>query len=57
MIFKRFLRKGGCSAWFCTLGIIMVVKALLARNPSPSDDEFRDARRVHLFRCTGYDSK
>jgi CO/xanthine dehydrogenase Mo-binding subunit/aerobic-type carbon monoxide dehydrogenase small subunit (CoxS/CutS family) len=39
---------------YCTPGMIMTAKALLADNPKPTDDEIRQAIRGNLCRCTGY---
>ena len=45
---------GGAQCGFCTPGFLMTVKALLARNPEPSDDDVRHALSGNLCRCTGY---
>jgi carbon-monoxide dehydrogenase small subunit len=39
---------------FCTPGFIMSTRALLDRNPSPSDLEIEEALVGNLCRCTGY---
>jgi len=39
---------------YCTPGMIMSAKALLDKNPEPSDDEVKQALRGNLCRCTGY---
>ncbi len=39
---------------YCTPGMIMTAKALLARNPKPTEEEVRQAIRGNLCRCTGY---
>jgi putative selenate reductase molybdopterin-binding subunit len=39
---------------YCTPGMIMTAKALLADNPKPTDDEIRQAIRGNICRCTGY---
>src|SRR5215813_7756629 len=39
---------------YCTPGMIMTAKALLAKNPHPSETEIRDGIRGNLCRCTGY---
>jgi aerobic carbon-monoxide dehydrogenase small subunit len=39
---------------FCTPGMIMAAADLLARNPSPSEEEIRHGLEGNLCRCTGY---
>jgi aerobic-type carbon monoxide dehydrogenase small subunit (CoxS/CutS family) len=39
---------------YCTPGILMTAKALLAENPAPEDAEIRAALAGNLCRCTGY---
>ena len=39
---------------FCTPGMILTATELLAANPSPSEDEIRDALSGNLCMCTGY---
>ena len=39
---------------YCTPGMIMTAKAFLATNPTPTEDEVRQAIRGNLCRCTGY---
>ena len=41
---------------FCTPGFLMLATALLRDNPSPTDDEIRDAMASNICRCTGYQS-
>lgn len=45
---------GATQCGFCTPGIILSARALLDRNPSPSEWEIKDALRGNLCRCTGY---
>lgn len=45
---------GGAQCGFCTPGFMMTVKALLAENPDPSEDDVRNALSSNLCRCTGY---
>lgn len=45
---------GGSQCGFCTPGFMMTVKALLANNPDPGEDEIRTALSSNLCRCTGY---
>jgi carbon-monoxide dehydrogenase small subunit len=44
----------GLQCGFCTPGFIVSVTAFLRDNPSPDDDEIRDALSGNLCRCTGY---
>jgi putative selenate reductase molybdopterin-binding subunit len=39
---------------YCTPGMVMTAKALLAENPRPGEEEIRQAIRGNLCRCTGY---
>ena len=50
-----FLEHGGVQCGFCTPGMLVSATALLADNPSPSEDEVRIALSGNLCRCTGYD--
>ena len=45
---------GGAQCGFCTPGFMMTVKALLAANSDPTEDEIREALNSNLCRCTGY---
>lgn len=51
---RNLLEAGGVQCGFCTPGMIMSATALLARNPSPSDEEIRIGLSGNLCRCTGY---
>lgn len=44
----------GLQCGFCTPGMIMASCALLAGNPSPSEEEIRHGLKGNLCRCTGY---
>jgi carbon-monoxide dehydrogenase small subunit len=44
----------GLQCGFCTPGFVVTVTAFLAENPTPDDDEIRDALSGNLCRCTGY---
>ncbi len=46
--------RGGIQCGFCTPGIVIAAKALLDRNPHPTDEEIREAISGNLCRCTGY---
>jgi carbon-monoxide dehydrogenase small subunit len=49
-----FKEEHGLQCGFCTPGMMLTAKALLERNPLPSDDEVRWAISGNLCRCTGY---
>lgn len=49
-----FMRHGASQCGFCTPGILMMAKKLLAENPMPSDDEIRFGLSGNICRCTGY---
>jgi aerobic-type carbon monoxide dehydrogenase small subunit (CoxS/CutS family) len=51
---RAFAEMGGVQCGFCTPGMILAAKGLLARNPSPSEEEIRLALSGNLCRCTGY---
>ena len=51
---KAFVTHAGMQCGFCTPGMIMSAKALLDRNPSPSDEEIREGIAGNFCRCTGY---
>ena len=50
-----FLEAGAVQCGFCTPGLIVATHDLLARHPSPSDPEIREALAGNLCRCTGYE--
>jgi aerobic-type carbon monoxide dehydrogenase small subunit (CoxS/CutS family) len=49
-----FADLGAAQCGYCTPGILMVAKALLAENPNPTEGEVRAALAGNLCRCTGY---
>ena len=51
---KAFAHEGAIQCGFCTPGMVMAAKALLDKNPAPSEAEIRRAFRNNLCRCTGY---
>ncbi|MBV8296534.1 MAG: (2Fe-2S)-binding protein [Acidimicrobiia bacterium] len=51
---RAFIDHGGFQCGFCTPGQIMSAKALLDRNPSPSEADIREWMMGNLCRCTGY---
>lgn len=51
---EAFIENFGVQCGFCTPGTILSVKALLGKNPDPSDQEVKEAIQGNLCRCTGY---
>ena len=51
---EAFATHGASQCGFCTPGMILAAKSLLAANPSPSAHDVREALAGNLCRCTGY---
>ncbi|WP_214370217.1 (2Fe-2S)-binding protein [Pseudonocardia sp. H11422] len=51
---QAFHAKHGLQCGFCTPGMVLTCKALLDRNPTPSEREIRDFLSGNICRCTGY---
>jgi len=51
---EAFLDNGAIQCGFCTPGMLMSTKALLDKNPNPTEDEIKTALEGNLCRCTGY---
>jgi len=51
---ESFVEHAGMQCGFCTPGMIMSAKALLDKNPSPSEKEIREGIAGNFCRCTGY---
>jgi aerobic carbon-monoxide dehydrogenase small subunit len=51
---QAFIDHAAFQCGYCTPGMIMSARALLARNPSPSDDEISEALSGNLCRCGAY---
>jgi carbon-monoxide dehydrogenase small subunit len=51
---KAFVDAGAVQCGYCTPGMIISTKALLDRNPEPTEDEIKEALEGNLCRCTGY---
>ena len=49
-----FLETGAVQCGYCTPGFVVSVKALLAENPSPSEDEIRRYLTGNICRCSGF---
>ena len=52
---QRFLEHAALQCGFCTPGFLVATKALLDRNPDPTETEARYWLAGNLCRCTGYD--
>ena len=51
---QGFMECHGLQCGFCTPGMMMTARALLDRNPDPSEQEIREAISGQICRCTGY---
>ena len=51
---RGFAMEGGAQCGYCTPGMILTAKSLLARNPNPTEQEINEALSGNLCRCTGY---
>jgi putative selenate reductase molybdopterin-binding subunit len=49
-----FIETGAIQCGYCTPGMVVAAKALLDRNPSPTEDDVRESLASVLCRCTGY---
>ena len=52
---RQFIDHAALQCGICTPGILVAAKALLDRNPDPTDEELRYWLAGNLCRCTGYD--
>ncbi|MCZ6446923.1 MAG: (2Fe-2S)-binding protein [Alphaproteobacteria bacterium] len=52
---QKFLELNGLQCGICTPGILIAAKALLERDPDPTETEIRYWLAGNLCRCTGYD--
>ncbi len=52
---RKFLEHAALQCGVCTPGILVAAKALLEKNPSPTEEEARYWLAGNLCRCTGYD--
>jgi nicotinate dehydrogenase subunit A len=51
---KAFIAEQACQCGYCGSGMVMSAKALLARNPRPTNEEIRKALNGHLCRCASH---
>ncbi|MBT4160632.1 MAG: (2Fe-2S)-binding protein [Gammaproteobacteria bacterium] len=52
---QQFIDNAALQCGVCTPGFLVAAKALLDKNPSPTEEEIRYALAGNLCRCTGYD--
>ena len=51
---REFSEHGAAQCGYCTPAMILTAKALLDKNPHPSEDEITEAIAGNMCRCTGY---
>jgi aerobic carbon-monoxide dehydrogenase small subunit len=51
---QGFMEEHGLQCGFCTPGMMLTARALLDRDPDPSDEAISEAISGQLCRCTGY---
>ncbi|MEA2448289.1 MAG: aerobic carbon-monoxide dehydrogenase small subunit [Thermoleophilaceae bacterium] len=51
---QGFIEEHGLQCGFCTPGMMLTAKALIAANPDPTEHEIREAISGQICRCTGY---
>jgi carbon-monoxide dehydrogenase small subunit len=51
---QAFVDHGAIQCGFCTPGMVLTAKALLDENPTPTEQEVREAIAGNICRCTGY---
>ncbi|MFD9502151.1 (2Fe-2S)-binding protein [Streptomyces sp. NPDC060035] len=52
---QAFIDAGAVQCGFCTPGLLVAADELLEAQPSPSDQDIREALSGNLCRCTGYE--
>ncbi|MEC9488616.1 MAG: (2Fe-2S)-binding protein [Halanaerobium sp.] len=51
---EAFIEEQAVQCGFCTPGMLMSARALLDKNPAPTEEEIKTAIEGNLCRCTGY---
>ena len=51
---EAFWNEHGLQCGFCTPGMILTAKQILADNPNPTEEEIRKGLEGNICRCTGY---
>ncbi|MFV0503284.1 MAG: (2Fe-2S)-binding protein [Lachnospirales bacterium] len=54
LIQKCFIEEAAVQCGYCTTGMIMSTKALLLKNPKPTDLDIKNAISGNICRCSGY---
>jgi carbon-monoxide dehydrogenase small subunit len=52
---RKFIEHAALQCGVCTPGFLVAAKALLEKNPDPTEEEIRFGLAGNLCRCTGYD--
>jgi carbon-monoxide dehydrogenase small subunit len=52
---RKFIEHAALQCGICTPGFLIAARALLEKNPDPSEEEIRFGLAGNLCRCTGYD--
>jgi len=52
---QKFIEHAALQCGICTPGFLIAAKALLDKNPNPTEEEIRFGLAGNLCRCTGYD--
>lgn len=51
---ESFHQEHGLQCGYCTPGMVLTARELLAENPEPSREEIREGLKGNVCRCTGY---
>ena len=51
---KAFIAEQACQCGYCGNGMVMTAKALLEKNPRPTEGEIKQALNGHLCRCASH---
>jgi carbon-monoxide dehydrogenase small subunit len=51
---ESFHEEHGLQCGYCTPGMVLTARELLAENPEPTREEIRDGLKGNICRCTGY---
>ena len=51
---EAFIKYGAIQCGFCTPGMLLSARALLDKNPQPTEEEIKEGMSGNLCRCTGF---